>query len=104
MKTINRTEYLEGRISFEEFYREVNRRAGVKLSLDHPMVQAAKKALAEGDRHLNNIPLREWDWLASGASHSLNKALKELGDFYSVAGGVCAMKQAALDAIAGDQP
>lgn len=99
MKTINRTEYLEDRISFEEYYREVNRRAGVKLSPDHPMVQAAKKALADGDVHLNTIPLLRWDTLAEGASRSVSKALKELGDFYSLAGGVCAMKQAALDAI-----
>jgi hypothetical protein len=97
---INRQAYLDGRVTFEEFYREVNRLAGIKFRADHWAVIEAKEALAQGDVHLNSIPLRKWDLLASSVngSRSLSKALEELGDFYSMAGGVCAMKQAVIDA------
>jgi hypothetical protein len=98
MKLINRQEYLSGRVTFEEFYREVNRLAGIKFRADHWAVIEAKEALAQGDVHLNSIPLRDWDMMASAACRSLSKAMKELGDFYSMAGGVCAMKQAVIDA------
>ena len=99
MKLINRKEYLSGRVTFEEYYREVNRLAGIKFGADHWAVIEAKEALVNGDVHLNSIPLRDWDMMAAAASRSLSLALKELGDFYSMAGGVCALKQAVIDAV-----
>lgn len=99
MKSPTRKEYMDKKVSFEAFYRAVNATAGVKIS-DPELIAKVKAALADGDEHLNSIPLPHWDMLAHSERHALARALKEHGDFYSLAGGVCCMKQAAKDAAA----
>ncbi|MFN3612621.1 hypothetical protein [Tepidimonas sp.] len=100
LKQPTRAQYMAGQVTFADFYRAVNETAGVRfagrggITLDE-----VKKALASGDEHLNSIPLVRWDALASGAEYALRSALKAHGDFYSQAGGVCCMKQAARDAV-----
>ena len=95
-----REQYLDKEVSFTEFYRSVNQVAGITLKTNRPLISKIKAALAEGDFHLNTIPLASWDMLAASRAPDLSRALKEHGDLYSMAGGVCAMKQAARDAAA----
>jgi len=53
------------------------------------------------DRHLNNIPLRQWDMMAYTVQmYSEDKRkLKEAGDFYSLSHGVSVTKEAARIAV-----
>lgn len=92
-----RDDYMNGRATHEEFYRAVNQTAGLAIR-NVPLIAEVKAALARGDQHLNSIPLGRWDVMAFHASASLSRALKAHGDFYSLGGGVCCMKQAAKDA------
>lgn len=93
-----RKQYMNKEVSFSDFYRAVYQTAGISLGANESLVLKVKTALSEGDEHLNSIPLGYWDGLAFSARGSLKKAFKKHGDFYSMAGGVCAMKQAARDA------
>lgn len=95
-----RKQYLDGEVTFEQFYRAVNQTAGLVFSPDHALMPRILECLEQGDEHLNRIPLNTWDRLASWAQNSLTRALKEHGDFYSLSGGVCCLKQAARDAAA----
>lgn len=92
-------QYMNKEVSFTDFYRAVYKTASISLE-NNAIITKVKTALEAGDEHLNTIPLRYWDGLALSACPSLTRAFKEHGDFYSLAGGVCAMKQAARDAVA----
>lgn len=98
--TPTRQQYMNNECSFADFYRAVNATAGFKI-MDNALIERVRKALADGDEHLNTIPLRLWDSMAIACSSTFSRALKEHGDFYSLAGGVCCLKQAAKDAANG---
>ena len=49
----------------------------------------------EADHHLNNIPLSKWDSVAFIIRPHVSHLLKDAGDFYTLAGGVCIAKAAA---------
>jgi hypothetical protein len=51
------------------------------------------------DRHINNIPLAKWDQLAQAYRTTINTQLHTQGDYWSNAGGVCVLKEAARQAI-----
>ena len=93
-----RRQYMDKEVSFADFYRAVNQTAGISLERN-PIIAEVKTALEAGDEHLNTIPLQHWDAMAFSVQQALTKAFKEHGDSYSLAGGVCAMKQAARDAV-----
>jgi len=93
-----REQYLAGELTFTEYYRHVNERAGIKIT-DKDTIVRIHEALAKGDEHLNSIPHTSWDGLAAPYKQRLSAAFKEAGDFWSLAGGVCALKQAARDAV-----
>lgn len=95
---ITRKDYIAGRATFTEFYRAVNATAGL-VCRDKALLFKARAALDAGDEHLNSIPLRIWDMHAACAHLAVARALKVHGDSYSLAGGVCSMKQAARDAL-----
>ncbi len=97
MATPTRDDYMQGRCTHAAFYRAVNKTAGLVIS-DTALLQRVSKCLAEGDEHLNRIPLSFWDGMGPALSGNLRRALKEHGDFWSMAGSVCCLKQAARDA------
>ena len=90
-----RADYMNGIVTFSEFYGSVAKAAGVSLKGNPKLIARVKAALANGDEHLNTIPLSEWDILAAGAAPQIAASLKLHGDSYSLAGGVCVMKEAA---------
>ncbi|CAB4146317.1 hypothetical protein UFOVP501_2 [uncultured Caudovirales phage] len=94
-----RAQYMTGKITFEQYYSAVADSAGITLSNSPELIERCRAALAAGDVHLNTIRLHEWDAMAR-CSPSLAFALKKHGDFYSLAGGVCTLKQAAKNAVA----
>lgn len=93
-------DYIDGKVTFAEYYRSVNKAAGLKYPGEHALVDRARKALANGDQHLNTIPIKEWD--AIGANPilrtNLARAFKAHGDWLTLANIVCALKQAVRDA------
>ncbi len=96
---MTRKEYMDGVVSFADYYRSVAKDAGISFaSAPVEFLDRVEKALERGDEHLNTIPLSLWYYYAICAKHATMPALKRHGDFWSLAGGVCVAKQAAMDA------
>jgi hypothetical protein len=97
---ITRRDYMAKRVTFAAFYRAVN--ATARLRLDNAgILDRVRAALANGDDHLNSIPLPIWDSIAATYRAELARALRAHGDFYSLAIAVCCLKQCAIDQIKG---
>jgi hypothetical protein len=77
------------------YYGEIAKAAGVQVPAD--IVERTRQLLKDGDRHLNRIPLGLWDRMAlqSPQRADITRELKARGDFWSLGGGVCVMKEAA---------
>jgi len=60
-----------------------------------------KRILKSTDSHLNDIPLIEWDHLALNLNLTIEvgQKMRACNDFYSQAGGVCVLKEAARQII-----
>ncbi len=93
-----RADYMSGRVSHEVYYRSVYCEAGIKLEATLPIISDVWDALVNGDEYLNSIKLEIWDILAFLWYDDISDSLKRHGDAWSLAGGVCTMKQAAIDA------
>lgn len=52
-----------------------------------------ERLLASTDEHMNDIPLAMWDRLVPNLSGS--SGFKKAGDYYTLANGVCLLKEAA---------
>lgn len=96
---ITRKDYMSKRSTFTEFYRAVNKTAGL-VCTDKALIVKVRAALDAGDEHLNTVSMAVWDTRALRVQGALSRAFKAHGDCYSPAGGVCATKQAARDAAA----
>lgn len=94
---ITRENYMAGKVTHQEFHSAVAHAAGIDFSTAD-ILPRVRAAIAKGDEHLNSIPLRVWDMLALSAKPAITRALKAHGDFWSDAGGVCVVKQAAREA------
>jgi hypothetical protein len=100
---MTRQDYLDGKVTHEEFYGSVAKLAGIDLSTAAPnLMSRVKDALADGDEALNTIPLALWDSMARASRVAIEPALKAHGDFWSLAGGVCTLKTAAKLAVRGE--
>lgn len=91
---MTREDYMKGRVTHEQYYTHVAKLAHIG-NFDSVFISRVRAALNDGDECLNTIPLSEWNWRAFSVRHFISDALKECGDFYSDALGVCVMKQAA---------
>lgn len=100
---MTRQDYMNDRVTFTEYYRSVAQTAGIRIN-DPNLIARVQRALAKGDEHLNTIPLQDWDIMAQSAYWSLSAAFQKHADFYSLADGVCVMKQAARDAAQEASP
>ena len=93
-----RKQYMNKEVSFADFYRAIYQDAGISFEADDSLISEVQEAITNGDEHLNTIPLARWDAMGQEAQVRLSVAFKKHGDFYSMAGSVCALKQAARDA------
>lgn len=95
-----RKDYLDRKVTFEQYYRSVNKAAGLSF-VGHSILPRIEKALEAGDVHLNTIPLKEWDNMGANPilRQNLSRALKQHEDFLTQANIVCCLKQAARDAV-----
>ena len=51
------------------------------------------------DKHLNCIPLNHWDALVNRLPTTVPKKMEELGDYLTLGGGVCVLKEAARQLV-----
>lgn len=94
LKYPTRKDYMENRVTFEEYYGAIVKEAGISYA-NSSLLPRVKAALEAGDEHLNTISLQVWDQQAIGTQNIVARVMKEHGDTYSLAGGVCVHKTAA---------
>jgi hypothetical protein len=97
---MTRKDYMSGTVTHQQYYGSVVKAAGIKFDSDDPIVQRAKGSV---DPHYNDIPLGRWDAMALFARPSIAAALKQHDDGWSLAGGVCTMKEAVRQAVEGSK-
>jgi hypothetical protein len=92
-----RKDYMNGKVSHHDYHLEIARECGIsyKNSKELPRI---KRALANGDKHLNSIPLSEWDMRGIYTKGEISNSLKKRGEFWNQASSVCVHKAAAKDA------
>jgi hypothetical protein len=90
-----REDYLNKKITFEEYYAPMVTESLIGSVVHVFGIERLKIAYSE-NIHFNTIPLQEWDNIAGIVSR---QAFKNAGDFWSIAGGVCALKLAAKIAV-----
>jgi hypothetical protein len=105
-----RSEYMAPFISKEEAFER--HRAYYAQFVDEHVIQTVvnniggRELLASRDTHLNDIPLRRWDLLAGAIARGSRIewiprhwqpaiAFKDVGDYPTLAGLVCVLKEAA---------
>lgn len=101
MGAITRQDRLKGKVSHEEYYRSINKTAGLTFDGGHYLLPRVKAAIESGDEHLNSIELKTWDRLGENnhLRQNLDRALKLHNDSLTLATIVCCLKQAAKDAV-----
>src|SRR4051794_29256750 len=99
MKIYTRGDYLNNKASHSEYYRQFVDQGIIDLVVRQFGLDALKRAY-DKDVHLNSIPLEDWDRLVYVIDGALvRNKLAASGDIFSLAGGVCILKQAAIMAI-----
>jgi hypothetical protein len=91
----SRADYLNSKCTHREYYSQfvTNReRSMVKQFIG---IDRIKAALAEGDEHLNTIPLAQWDRLSVPVGADASQLLRLAGDYPTQAGANCILKEAA---------
>lgn len=87
---ITRKEYMAGACTHREYYAQfVN--AGTVAYIARAI--GADRIKSSTHPHFSDIPLATWDRLTPNAPGSGN--FKKAGDYYTLAGGVCMLKEAA---------
>jgi hypothetical protein len=84
------------RVTHRVYYASVAQAAGLVFPTDHPLVERAARSK---DPHFNDIPLQLWDDYALSMRSDLARALRAHEDGFSVAGGVCIVKEAVKQAV-----
>lgn len=97
---ITRNDYMERRVTHQQYYAAIVKTAGIGFHPNDPFIVRCRAALAGGDEHLNTIPLADWDAIGRWGRACLGTAFRLHGDIYSLAGSVCAYKEAAAQACA----
>lgn len=95
---ITRKEYMAGACTHREYYAQF-----VTAGTKYLVIQAigAERIKASTHPHFNDIPLAEWDRLTPRAAGS--GLFPKADDYYTKAGGVCMLKEAAEQIREGTQ-
>lgn len=95
--TFTRQKYMDNECSHKEYYRQFVTPRIVNIVSSRIGLERIKNSTNE---HLNDIPLEEWDRAGAAFNDaSLNKQMRDCGDWTSAAGLVCIAKQAARMAV-----
>jgi hypothetical protein len=93
-----RADYLEHKCTHEEYYSQFVT-AGIMRLVTSTFGKERLQAAFDSDRHFNTIPLAQWDRIAP----HVNVSLKPYGDYLTLSGQVCILKQAALMAVKSEE-
>lgn len=86
-----RSQYLDGVCTHNEYYAQFVNEPILDCVKGRIGVENIKKST---NKHFNDIPLRKWDDII-GITTTQQKLMKELGESYTIAVGVCILKAAA---------
>jgi hypothetical protein len=90
-----RKDYLDGKCTHRQYYAQFVNTEVKRLVRRRWTVERLQKYFAEPERH--KIPLYKWD--ALGLPLSAVHALEQAGDYYTLAGQVCILKEAARQIV-----
>lgn len=91
---ITRDAYMSKLISHSEFFGHIAKECNLP-PFDSKFMQRVVTALRNDDKHLNTIPLKEWDSMTYGFSQRTKAIISKFDNGYSLAGGVCMLKEKA---------
>ena len=86
-----RADYLAGKCTHSQYYAQFVTRTTKELVKKYIGLDKIK---ASTDHHFNDIPIKQWDELASGGVPRAI-AFIDVGDFSTLAGNICIAKEAA---------
>lgn len=84
-----RDDYLRNKCTHEQYYAQFINDEVKQLVIAGI---GKKRLLNSKDKHFNNIPLAKWDFLMLPSN--ISSLLVEAGDFMTLAGQVCILKEA----------
>jgi len=93
---MTRKEYMEGKISHEEYYGQFTNK---EFSKRVARIIGEEKLRTSTDPHFNDIPLKKWDVISVPLGTA--EKMKECGDYLTQAGIVCIAKLAARQFVSG---
>lgn len=91
---INRAAYMAGEITHRQLFGHIAQACNLP-KFSESWMKRVKDALANGDEHLNTIPLQEWDNKVNGFSQRTKNIISQYDNGFSLAGGVCMLKEKA---------
>lgn len=89
-----REKYMSQEITHAQFFGHIAKMCGLG-PFDEKFINRVKIALKNGDIHLNSIPLVEWDTKTFHFSQRTKAIISAFDNGYSLAGGVCMLKEKA---------
>ena len=89
-----RKQYINKECTHEQYYGQFVTDGTKARVLSGIGLDALKKS---NDPHFNDIPLHEWDGLVANCPGSA--AFSKAGDYYTLAGGICLLKEAARQVL-----
>lgn len=92
----SRKEYLAKQCTHAEYYGQFVD-SGIKARVTNSI--GMDRLLKSTDKHLNDIPLKEWDRLIPIFPAHIGQAMRDAGDYPTLAGAVCIAKEAARQLI-----
>lgn len=100
-----RARYLDGEISHREFYAPIAKAIGLRIpeSIMARVRECRERSSFSDGLTLNEIPLREWDALGRHRDARVERAFREHGDYWSLAGMVSALKTQAMMQLEAEQ-
>jgi hypothetical protein len=96
MKT--RPQYLNKECSHSEYYAQFVTQSVVNL-VERTFTIEVLKSAHQSDKHFNSIPLYKWDNIATFVNSGV--LMKECGDFLTLSGQICILKEAARQLVQG---
>lgn len=89
-----RAQYMSGEVTHQQYYGQFVSDVTIKIVAQAFGGDALRAAFAE-DQAFNTLELRRWDSLTEWIKHEMSQLLRDAGDFWTLANGVCVLKQAA---------
>lgn len=93
IKKFTRQDYLDSKCTHSEYYGQFVGSYTKSLIVSVFGVDKIKELFKE-DANLNNVPLYKWDLLAGRFDSPVQK-MRDLGDYPTLAGKVCILKESA---------